>query len=827
MSTDPAGRDVRPTRSAFWSELKRRRVYKVAVVYAAVAVAVWQVADILVPVLGLPDWVMLLVVVGPIVTFPFALVLAWAYDITPAGIRATGHAGAAAEHSAADGELPAGDEAATSSDDRIVVPFSSRALRRAAAGFVVISALMAGGWWAAAGRDRGSEPSLSEVSLAVFPFTVRGSDGLAYLREGVVDLLSRNLSGETGLQPLDPSLMLTITGGLEPGDPHAAGAIARRVGAGRFLTGTVNGTGARVRIDASLFSVRDSVHHIASRTVQGDTTQIFELIDQLTAGLLSEMTTGAASERMVRTAVTTTSSLPALKAYLEGEQRYRQGEHEDAADSFQRALEADSTFALARYRLAMTYHMRGESEAAYREVDAALRHADRLTAHDQRVMRAFHAFHGGAIAAAEQQLRAITREYPRDLEARVILAELLMMYAPYRAQPLSEARRLLEEVLEADPKFMCIYCQLAAVLNDEGDPDGAARLMRQLHGRRGGDTTTMALMPRFYYAALRGDSAGMWRAIADLDTVADDRYPHVAFHMGDDAISLGRFREAEAVIAAVASRPQARRQREELGASLAFARGRWDGAREHLALLGRLPDRPPVDRQAAAHLFFAPFEAPPGTLDELRGRLLTWSDGPITASLLSGDWTEPLRPAARHYLLGLIAARSDDARGARIHADSLVRLAAALPAEAGLIDGLARVVRADLAVRTGDPRGALRELDGVSLDIPPSRLRPWISGHWHAGHVRIRAHLAMGEPENAYRWLRHFAGVYRLPLAGEYGTYHRDMAAVLDALGRREEAALHYARFVEAWADADAALQPQVEAAARRLQLLIGEGRAR
>lgn len=164
----------------------------------------------------------------------------------------------------------------------------------------------------------------------------------------------------------------------------------------------------------------------------------------------------------------------------------------------------------------------------------------------------------------------------------------------------------------------------------------------------------------------------------------------------------------------------------------------------------------------------------------------------------------------------------EDGPAARVYADSLGRLATELPPEAVLIEGLARVVLADLALRTGEPRVALRELESVSMDIPPSRLLAWSSGLWHAGSIRIRAYMALDDPENAYRWLRHFAGAYGAPDAAGYGTYQRDMAHVLDALGRDEEAARHYARFVEAWESADAEAQPQVVAAASRLQLLIG-----
>ena len=74
---------------AFLSELKHRRVYRVAAVYAAVAFVVWQAAEIAFAALNLPDWALTLIVVLTLVGFPIALVLAWALDITPEGVRRT------------------------------------------------------------------------------------------------------------------------------------------------------------------------------------------------------------------------------------------------------------------------------------------------------------------------------------------------------------------------------------------------------------------------------------------------------------------------------------------------------------------------------------------------------------------------------------------------------------------------------------------------------------------------------------------------------------------------------------------------------------------
>jgi hypothetical protein len=74
---------------SFLGELKRRRVFRVAGVYAAVAFVVWQAADIAFPALHLPGWMVTAVVALTIIGFPIAVVLAWAFDVTPDGVVRT------------------------------------------------------------------------------------------------------------------------------------------------------------------------------------------------------------------------------------------------------------------------------------------------------------------------------------------------------------------------------------------------------------------------------------------------------------------------------------------------------------------------------------------------------------------------------------------------------------------------------------------------------------------------------------------------------------------------------------------------------------------
>jgi hypothetical protein len=86
--------------SGFLDELRRRHVVRVTVVYVAVAFAVLQAADLAFPRLGLPDWAVTLVLVLALLGLPLALVLAWAFDLTPAGVRRTAPVPAAPEYAA-------------------------------------------------------------------------------------------------------------------------------------------------------------------------------------------------------------------------------------------------------------------------------------------------------------------------------------------------------------------------------------------------------------------------------------------------------------------------------------------------------------------------------------------------------------------------------------------------------------------------------------------------------------------------------------------------------------------------------------------------------
>jgi tetratricopeptide (TPR) repeat protein len=273
-----------------------------------------------------------------------------------------------------------------------------------------------------------------------------------------VDLLSRNLNGVGEQVTVDPGrVMSSLDGGERRGvqDPERGLEIARRLGAGRYILGSVHAAGGSLRIQAQLYEEGDdALRPIAQATAEGDSTSLFALVDMLSAQLLVSGDRGQGT-RLARTAAVTTASLPALKTYLDAERNLRAARFDSAVAGFQAATTLDSSFALAYYRLAVASVWTGRTGLLAPSISRALALANRLGERDRALLAAFADLARGTPDAAERQYRAILEKYPDDLEARFQLANVLFSYNAPRGRPPGEAREHYDRVLEVDPEFIC------------------------------------------------------------------------------------------------------------------------------------------------------------------------------------------------------------------------------------------------------------------------------------------------------------------------------------------------------------------------------------
>jgi tetratricopeptide (TPR) repeat protein len=274
----------------------------------------------------------------------------------------------------------------------------------------------------------------------------------------MVDLLSRNLNGVGDQVTVDAGRVMSTLSTVEKRGVHEAERgreIARRLGAGRYILGSVHAAGGHLRIQAQLYEERTGVPEpIAQASAEGDSSALFDVVDRLSAQLLvsGDRSQGA---RLAQTAALTTRSVPALKAYLDAERNLRAAQFDSAVAGFQSATALDSSFALAHYRLAVASAWTGRTGLLGPAMSSALALAARLGERDRALLSAFIEIVRGNPDAAERRYREILEAYPDDLEARFQLANVLYNYNAPRGRPPGEAREHYDRVLEVDPKFIC------------------------------------------------------------------------------------------------------------------------------------------------------------------------------------------------------------------------------------------------------------------------------------------------------------------------------------------------------------------------------------
>lgn len=319
--------------------------------------------------------------------------------------------------------------------------------------------------------------TLDPKVVAVVPFRVTGADSsLRYLREGMIDLLATRLSGTRDLRTVDPRTLLRAwhrAGGTADSDVDRVGALklARSIGAGRLLEGEVIGTGNHVVLDASL---RDAVGQRELRaTVDGPSDSVTSLVDQLAAQLLVM----GAGEREYRLMGLTSYSLPALREYLDGRAAHRQGDYATARHHFDRAIEFDSTFALAGIGRTMAAIWLGESSVGPGSM-LAWRHRDRLSNRDLLVLRSmlgrrFPLPTDGREGIAD--VEALVASATDNPEAWASLGDGIYHYGQLLGMPRSRERSLqaFTRALALDSSYMPSLAHLHELLFELGDTAAA------------------------------------------------------------------------------------------------------------------------------------------------------------------------------------------------------------------------------------------------------------------------------------------------------------------------------------------------------------------
>ncbi len=364
------------------------------------------------------------------------------------------------------------------------------------------------------------DPSL----MAVFPFRLIGTDtSYNALREGIVDFLEVKFSGAGGARVVPARTALAAwrrtvgPQGEDLTDEEARG-VARQLGAGGVVLGTIVATPGHLILNGSLLDA-EAGRVRAQAKVEGTPDSLPSLIDRFAAQLAAR----GAGERADRLASLTSTSLPALYAYLAGKAAHRAGQYDTAVRYFGQALELDSTFA----RAALGYlGSVGWTENTGRGDTSALRlawtHRDRLGPREQVLLKAMAGPRYPEPPHSDELVHALedaVRRVPDDPDLWINLGDayfhegaLAGVEEPYRraAEALNRALAL-DSTLNVEP--MIHLLQIA-----EMDRDTAT--VRRLINRLPQGAPRSALR-RLQAGAVLGDSALLIAARQEADSTGD------------------------------------------------------------------------------------------------------------------------------------------------------------------------------------------------------------------------------------------------------------------------------------------------------------------
>jgi DNA-binding SARP family transcriptional activator/tetratricopeptide (TPR) repeat protein len=658
----------------------------------------------------------------------------------------------------------------------------------------------------------------STTTVAVLPFAVSGNPELAYLAEGLAELLSTNLDGAGGLRTADPHAVRALAGQLPSGplDPQRGRVVAERAAADLYLLGNIVAAAGRLRVSAALYDRTTPAGPIAGAAVEGTLDSLFQLTDQLARQLLANRPSATEGE-LTQLAARATPSLPAFKAYLEGERGMRAGHFLSALEAFQRAAAEDTAFALAYYRIAVVASWARDYETAHQAVSHAERHASRLGENQRRLVGGFAAWLAGAADRAEGLYRAVLAVRPTDVEALYQLAEVLYHYNPRRGRPRAEAGSVFRHVLALEPgrgEAALHLLELAAI-------EGQRRTFDSLY-RTSFSAGEIPLPWQALRAFTLGDPDGEARVMAALRRLDD-----LSLLIAARKVMLFSQNLTGAIRAArLLTDPGRPAEWRALGhvmlAHLELSRGRWQAARAELNAVGAVNPGTALELQALfGALRFVP--ASREELEETRAALIAWDTSMPRPSQTPGIFFhvhDEVRAQLRAYLLGLLSARLSDQNGLRRYSSELARLPGSDRATA-LGKSLEGALRVQLLDQAGETEAALRVLESARLEVPFELATN--SPFFAQGYERyLRAELLyqLGRDDDALRWYAALAENYPLYDIAYLAPAHLRRGQIYQRLGELNEAARHYARFVELWRDCDPEFHPHLAEAERQLAQL-------
>ena len=436
----------------FFSELKRRNVYKVAIAYGVVAWLLLQAASILFPTFEAPPWTMKVFVALTALGFPIALIIAWAFELTPEGLKRTEFAD----------ELPK-----KSAPSRVWISV-----------VVVAGSISVGLFFLGRYSATSKQSGLTKVpakSIAVLPFeNLSGNPENTYFTDGIQEEILMRLAKIADLKVISRTSTARYKS-----SPDNLREIAKQLGVANVLEGSVQRSADQVRVNVQLINALTDAH-LWAEAYDRELTDIFAVESDIATTIAETLQVKLTGSEKAAIAKRPTANTKAYEFYLKGRFFWNKRTPDgikQAIVQFQQSIERDPNFALGHAGLADSYIALTfyNFAAPHESMPKAKESAIKALALDNTVAEA-HASLAHVLMNYDWNWSAAEKEFKRSIELKPDYATAHEWYAIHYLTAtgrLKEAVQEMKKALELEPASLVMNTFMGATLCYAGRYDEA------------------------------------------------------------------------------------------------------------------------------------------------------------------------------------------------------------------------------------------------------------------------------------------------------------------------------------------------------------------
>ena len=477
---------------AFFHELQRRKVYRVAVVYAVVAWLIIQICATVFPIWELPNWSLRLIIVATLAGFPIALIFAWVFDATPAGVQKT---------------VSPPTTSPTRVRKSLWLLIALGAAISIVAGFFLL--------------PRASARKV-EKSIAILPFEKLSDDKAnAYFADGIQDVVLTNLAKISDLKVISRTSVMPYRG-----RQHNVREIAKALGVSAVLEGSVRRAGNRVRINVQLIDAVND-RHLWAEDYDRDLTDVFAIQSDLAQKIAQELQAKLSPNEKAQLTRKPTENGEAYLAFVEARNLFVPEDNakiQQGEQLYERALKLDPNFALAAAGLSQLqswiYHTFDPTKARRDRARALAERALQLQPDlpEGHLALGFSHYYGeNDFEAAEREFTIAQKGLPNESEAYLALGAIQRRQGRWK-----ESTANLEKAAELNPNAIWPLQNLAFNYQMLRDFDSANRTLDRGLKIDPTNITLRALKAKFAFAE-KGDLSIGTRALEWLEKIPNSK----------------------------------------------------------------------------------------------------------------------------------------------------------------------------------------------------------------------------------------------------------------------------------------------------------------